>query len=284
MMKAAAPSVGGLQDRADAGGGHDPAALVLGIAGLAQQRPGDAAERDRGRDAGAGDRAEQEAGECGRPSRAGAAAPERGERDVDEEARGAAELEHRPVDREQHDVGRGDIERDPEDALEAHVALADDAVDPVALVADLQPIRDQPAEERVEQECDADRGQRPARGAARGLQHDDDRERAEDDVQRLGPCRAVDELGAGHDRVADRDHRERGHEPVGGVRLLGAPERDERQQQRDRQERGPVDLRRRAAGRPSRSRTATGRHRARRRAASGTPRVCVRGARLRIRR
>ena len=63
------------EDRADAGRGHDPAALVLGVAGLAQQRPGDAAERDGGRHAGARDGAEQEAGERARAARAGLERP-----------------------------------------------------------------------------------------------------------------------------------------------------------------------------------------------------------------
>ena len=231
------------QDRADAAGGHDPAALILRVAGLAQQRPGDAAERDRRGDAGARDRAEQEAGECARAPRAGAAAAEGGERDLDEEARGAGELQHGAVDREQHDVGRGDVERDAEDALQAHVGLADDAVQPVALVADLQHVGDQPAEEGVEQERDADRGQRPARRAARGLEHDDDRAGAEEDVGRRRLRGAAHELVAGDDGVADRRDGERGDDPVAHARLLRAAEQDEGQQQRDGQERGPVDLR-----------------------------------------
>ena len=170
-------------------------------------------------------------------------AAEGGERDLDEEARGAGELEHGAVDREQHDVGRGDVERDPEDALQAHVALADDAVDPVALVADLQRVGDQPAEEGVEQEGDADRRQRPARRAACGLEHDDDRAGAEDDVERRRLRGAADELVAGHDGVADRGDGERADDPVARARPFGAAEDDEGQQQRDGQERGPVDLR-----------------------------------------
>ena len=54
---------------------------------------------------------------------------------------------------------------------------------------------------------------------------------------------AADELVADHDGVADRRDRERATTQSLAARPLGAAEDDEGQQQRDRQERGPVDLR-----------------------------------------
>ena len=192
------------QDRADARRREHGAALVLRVAGAAQQRPGDRAERDRGGDAGARDGAEQEAGQRGRAAGAGAAAPERGVGELDEEARGARVLEHRAVDREQHDVGRGDVERDAEHPLQAHVALADDAVDAVALVGEPERVGDQPAEVGVGDEREHDRGQHPADRAARRLEDQQHRRDAEDDVERLGRGGAAEQLVGRDGGVARR--------------------------------------------------------------------------------
>ena len=63
-------------------------------------------------------------------------------------------------------------------------------------------------------------------------------------VERLGPRGAAHELVGGHDRVADRRRRASAATIQSArLRLLAAAEDDEREQQRDGQERGPVDLR-----------------------------------------
>jgi hypothetical protein len=138
------------------------------------------------RDARAGHRAQQEAGERGRAAGPGARAAERRVGELDEEPRGTAELEHRAVDREQHDVGGGDVERHAEEALEPHVALADDAVEAVALVLYAERLRDQAAEVRVGDEREHDLGQDPADRAAGRLEHEEHRHDARDHVERLG--------------------------------------------------------------------------------------------------
>ena len=162
-------------------------------------------------------------------------------------------LEHRPVEREQDDVGGGDVERDAEDPLQAHVGLADDPRHAVAGVRDVPAHRQLAAEVGIEQEGDHHRGQDPADRAARRLQHEQDRGDAEGDVEVVGLRGAAHELVERHERVAERDHRAEGQQPVGDARALGpgllvtcapAAVDEERQRERDEQEARPVALRR----------------------------------------
>ena len=87
--------------------------------------------------------------------------------------------------------------------------------------------------------------QRQAGRAPRRLQHEQDRGDAEDDVERLRPRGAAHEIVGRHDRVADRrPARAAATTQSAGRGSLRAAEDDEGQQQRDGQERRPVDLRR----------------------------------------
>ena len=220
MMNAAAPSVGGERIAPMPEAASTPPPWSLRVLRLAQDRPGDAAQRHRGGHPRPGHRAQQEPRAGRGPAGPRARAPEGGEADVDEELARARVLEHGAVDREQHDVGGGHVERHAEDALEPHVGLADDAVNAVAAVADLPARRDLAAEVGVGQEQQADGRQDPADRAPRGLQHEQDRGHAEDQVERVGLDRAAHELVEDHERVAqghDGQHRE---QPVGDAGSL----------------------------------------------------------------
>ena len=126
MMKAAAPRVGGDRMAPIPAAARMPPPCLLRVAGLAQQRPGDAAEGHGGGDAGAGHRAQQEAGQGHGPAGTRLRLPESGERQVDEELGGARGAQHRAVDREQNDVGRRDVGGNPEQPLRAHDVVADE--------------------------------------------------------------------------------------------------------------------------------------------------------------
>ena len=105
-------------------------------------------------------------------------------------------FEDRAVNREEHDVGRGDVERHAEDALERHVERADraDRCRSRGARAIARPMRSkQGPVERVDEEAGGGDRQDPADRAAGRLEHEENRGRAEDDVDRRRIGGAIDE-------------------------------------------------------------------------------------------
>ena len=186
MRNAAAPSVGGEMSAPMPAADRMAPADLGTIPGGPEQRPGDGAQHHGRGDAAARNRTEQETGDrdgaAGR--RTGSRSAHRRHRPVDEEAAGAGALEDRTVDREQDDVGRGDIERHAEDALERHVERADETVELVAAMGDERQTdaiegRPSPA---VEDEANRRRRQDPANRSACGLEHEQNGDGPQRDV------------------------------------------------------------------------------------------------------
>jgi hypothetical protein len=183
--------------------------------------------------------------------------PEGGEADVDEEPASPRVLQHRPVECEQHDVGGGHVQGHPEQPLDAHVGLADQAFQVVALVAQVPAEGEQAAEEGVGHEGQADGGQDPADRAPGRLQHQQDRDHAQDHVQPGGPDDPAGEVVEHQQGVDERDQGQAGQGPVERPRVVAArlaflvaglaatghgPVGEQGHGQGDGQERGPVGL------------------------------------------
>ena len=236
MMNAAAPRVGGERIAPMPGRREHAAGRLAGVAGPLEDRPGERAQRHRGRRAGAGHGAEQEAGGGHGAARGGAGAAEQREAELDEEAARAHPVEDRAVDREQHDVRRGDVERDAEEPAGLVVEAVDDLLEVHADVRDGPVDRQVAAVVGVGEEHQADRGQHHARRTAGGLEDQHQQHRAGDDVEQEQRALPVEEAGEAsaaevgerqrEDRVEADDERDRRQHPVedpGVVLARGGP-------------------------------------------------------------
>ena len=197
------------EDRADAGRGQHAAGPLRRVAGPAQEGPGDRADADRRRRAGAGDGAEQEPGGDGRAPGGGARAPEGGGGELHEEPAGPGEVQHRAVDGEQHDVRRGDVERG---AVEAAVGVVE-RVDNLARSRARHgpPARTGEATRRSSRSRgkQADRRQDPAGRAPARLQQQEQQDGAHRHVRRHQQTLPVEEgvVPAATPSRAGRQHR-----------------------------------------------------------------------------
>ena len=208
-------------DGADTGSRQDGAAVFLRVAGLAQQRPGDAAEGHGGGDAGTGHGAEQEAGQGHGPAGARLRLPERGEREVDEEFGGARGAQHGAVDGEQNDVRRRDVGGNPEQPLRPHDVVADQP-DPVE-GRRVERCRDEGTECRIGEETHHDERDEDAHGPAGRLQRDQDRDHAHGQVEVGRRDCAAEEAVPVRDDVGERNHGDCGEQPVQYGRVVGLP-------------------------------------------------------------
>ena len=205
---------------ANGSSGFDRTGEFLGIAGLLHQGDGERARRNDVCDGGAVDGAE-EAGGKDRDLR-GAALGVSGEGvgNIVEELAHAALVHHFTEDDEQHDVRGRDLDGRAVDAVDIGREVGDDAVPVVAAVH--EDTRQIPAEEAVSQKDDGQDAQRGAAQAAGAFEHEQNEDRAHDDVDRL----TLEARGDEH-RVADKDidghdRGEREEDPVVPGHLLAA--------------------------------------------------------------
>ena len=171
--------------------------------------------------------------------RPGAAArpPECREGQVDEELAGARRVQHRAVDGEQHDVGGGHVERHPVKAGRLEERRTDDLVPVHAGMGDRRALWQVAAVVGVAQREQTDDRQRRTGGAAAGLEHQEQHDRSDDDVDHRGSALPAEELvetaSAACDlewkhRIQAGDQRHRGEQPVHGCRGLGRNRRPRR--------------------------------------------------------
>ena len=252
------------QDGADAGGGQHSSGVLGRVARPAQHRPGHRAQADRRRGPRAGDAAHQETGQRHRPARGRARFAERGEGQVDEELAGPRGVQHRAVDGEHHDVGGRDVQRHPVEAGGLDERGVDDLIPVHPGMRDRRTLRQIAAVVGVPQRPHAHDRQRRAGGAPTRLQHQQQHERPDDDVDRPRGALAAQKLVEsaspvgdleGQHRIQARHQRDRGQQPVERRRVLalrrwgGAPMQSrsgavaqQRQRQHRRQEQDQRDL------------------------------------------
>ena len=147
-------------------------------------------------------------------------------------------LQHGAEDREQNDQAGGHIDGGAEDAFERHVEMRDEVIEGIAA---MRPGRRQVlAVDGVEQESDGHARHDPAGGAARAFEQQHDEDDADVVVGGGRHGRAVAEVGALREHVADGAGAGRGEQVVPPADAVAEPARHRKQQEAEHQHHADV--------------------------------------------
>jgi hypothetical protein len=194
------------------GRGLDPARLRRAVAELLHERDGEGARGDDVGDGRSADRAHAGRGDDGGLGRAAPLPPRGGIGEVDEELARPCHFEEGAEEDEDEDEGGRDAERQAEDAFGAERHLARDAFERVAAVVEDpgHPVGEKrelapPPGEGIGDEDRADDRHPEAHRAPRGLEHDEDRQDADPDVDVAREDLVGDDVDVPGDPGADED-------------------------------------------------------------------------------
>jgi hypothetical protein len=137
---------------------------------------------------------------------------DRAERHVVEQPDHAGPLEERAEQDEKEDVGRRHIGRHAIDALGAQIELVNHLAEIEAAMHEES--RQLAAEQRIGDEDDAHQRQRPAHDPPRALEHQQDDERADHEIDGAGRAGAQDEVALEHPVIEAEREAEAGQQPV----------------------------------------------------------------------
>ena len=203
---------GGQQLAAHRGGGLNGAGKLLGVACLFHQGDGEGAGGDHVGHSGAVDGAQEAGGQHGHLSRAALGVTGQGVGDVVEELAHAALVHHFAEDDKQDDIGGGHLDGGAVDAVDIGGEIGDDAVPVIA------PVHEEtghiPAEYGIDQEDDGQDAQGRTAESAGALQHQQDQDRTEDNVNGLALEAGGDEYGIADEYIDGHDRRQSEADPV----------------------------------------------------------------------